>query len=131
MSHPDAPVSVDVVVKNWGDSVKPPVIKNSTVKTHIIDAVTAGAPRWILIAAYEPNRLRMNVTVIDSPVSLCKEQPSQSPDPSNGPGVAPVGAYMSPSPIGKDFFGPDAWWVNSLTGAAAGRVVVICEYAAQ
>lgn len=41
---------------------------------------------------------------------------------------APEGAYISNNSLGRDFFGPDALWINTLTGAAATRVTVIKEY---
>jgi hypothetical protein len=121
---------VEVEIKNWADHpAKPRLIKHSTFNTYIIDATNAtNNPKFMQIAAYEPHRLRCHIVVTDSPVAILNAQPKNSPDPSNGPAVAPEGAYVSPNSLGRDFFGPDPLWINSLSGAAAGRVTVIKEY---
>lgn len=125
---PDIP-TFDVRVKNWAESAKPPVVANTTVKTFTIDPAGVLAnddnSRRVQIAEYEPNRLRMVVQVIDAAVMLCKEKPTQSPDVSTvaAPGV---GRYLPNGLIEYEFFGPDAWWINSVT--AATRVTVTKEY---
>jgi hypothetical protein len=126
---PDVIPDIHVTIKNWADAAKPPRIANTTVKTYTIDpaaaAVNNNDARRIQIADYEPNRLRMVIQVIDSPVMLCKETPPTSPDVSTvaAPGT---GRYLPSSTEEYILYGPDAWWINSLT--AATRVTVTKEY---
>lgn len=125
---PDA-LAFEVTVKNWADfQVEPKGIVNTTVKTYTIDpagAVGNNDARRTQIAEYEPNRRRMVVMVIDAAVMLCKEPPTQSPEASTvaAPGT---GRFLPNSTQEYIFYGPDAWWINSVT--AATRVTVTKEY---
>jgi hypothetical protein len=125
---PDVVPDISVTIKNWAEMGKPPRIANTTVSTYTIDP--AGDPanndsRRVQISDYEPNRLRMVVMVIDAPVMLCKEPPKTSPDVSSAT-VAGTGRYLPNSVTEYIFYGPDAWWINSTTGAT--RVTVTKEY---
>lgn len=125
--YPDIP-TFDVRIKNWADSAKPPVVANTTVKTYTIDPAGAAGnndSRRTQIADYEPNRARLVIMVIDSPVMLTKEPPTSSPDTSTTatPGT---GRYLPNGLYEYVLYGPDAWWINSL--AAITRVTVTKEY---
>lgn len=128
-STPDQIPDIGVTVKNWDKAPKPtPRITNTTVKTYTIDpagVVADNNSRRIQIADYEPNRLRMVIQVIDAAVMLCKETPTNSPDASTVT-VPGVGRYLPNGLIEYAFYGPDAWWINSVT--AATRVTVTKEY---
>lgn len=107
---------------------KPRMVKNTSVKTYVIDA--AGVNPGVLsvqIAAYEPNRVRMAVFVQLSTVSLTMEAPIASPDVVAPTGI-PQGAYLKQNDNPYEFFGPDAFWLNSILGQAATPVVVVKEY---
>ncbi len=131
MTLPDTPdiPTFDVTIKNWAEAGKPPRIANTTIKTYIVDpaAVPTGNndARRVQIADYEPNRYRMVVEVIDAAVMLCKETPTNSPDVSSVT-VPGVGRFLPQGLLEREFFGPDAWWINSVT--AATRVTVTKEY---
>lgn len=116
---------VQVEVKNWAESAKPPVVRNTTLKTWVIDPAGAAGPAQVQIAAEEPTRLRMAIIVSDQPVALCKEKPSVTPD-TNTVSTAPEGAYLAVTPRPYEFFGPDAFWLNAV--GTVGRVTVIKEY---
>lgn len=127
-STPDQIPDIKVTIKNWADAAKPPRVANTTVKTYTIDPAGVAADnsaRRIQIADYEPNRLRMVIQVIDAAVLLCKEPPTQSPEVSTvaAPGT---GRYLPNGLIEYCFYGPDAWFINSV--AAATRVTVTKEY---
>lgn len=133
MTYPDPdprlaqPIQVEV--KNWPDNgvAKPPFVRRTTVKTHIVDPAGSGSGRNVQISDYEPNRLRMAILVIDAAVALTMEQPTTSPDTSTS-AVAPTGAYLPPNANAPmyEFFGPDAFWLNSL--GTITRVTVVKEY---
>lgn len=118
---------IEVNIKNWPDPpAKAPVVKNTTVKTYIIDPANASVnDRRPQIADFEPKRLRMAIYVVDSAVALTNEQPTTSPDASTATS-APQGGYLPVSTVAYELFGPDAWWLNAISGAT--RVTVIKEY---
>lgn len=118
---------VQVEIKNWADNTaKPKLVKKTTVKTYIVDAAKGPvANTYYSICDYEPKRIRMFVIVVDAAIALITESPIASPDGSTV-GVAPQGAYLPPTPVGWEFLGPDAFWINSL--GVATRVTVIKEY---
>ena len=120
---------VEVNVKNWPDPpAKPPVVKNTSVKTYIIDPANASvSDRRPQIADFEPKRLRMAIFVVDAAVAITNEQPSTSPDASTA-SSAPQGGYLPVSTVAYEFFGPDAWWLNALSTVT--RVTVVKEYGA-
>lgn len=132
MTSPVVPVPVlldEKTIRNWAEAAKPPVIKNTTAKTYLLDA--AGTPpigqgRMAQICDYEPKRVRVVIKPIDQAVALTFEPPTSSPDTSSAT-VAPQGAHLAvTNDEGYKFFGPDAMWVNSITGTT--RVTVIKEY---
>jgi hypothetical protein len=66
------------------------------------------------------------IQVIDVAVTLTNEYPVTSPDTSTA-SLAPQGLYLPPSLNERyEFFGPDAFWLNSLS--AVTRVTVMKEY---
>lgn len=131
---PEGPFAeIPVVIKNWAESAKPPRVANTTVQTVVIDSagVAGGVPRNLQIAVYESNRLRLVVQPLDHDVVLCKAVPVVSPDPAITAGSTPVGRLL---PTGAptnfyeyEFYGPDAWWINSMSGGAT-RVTITKEY---
>lgn len=131
MTHPNLPdviPDLNVTIKNWNESAKPPRISNTTVNTYTIDpagAVGNDGSRRVQIADYEPNRCRMVIEVIDAAVMLTKEKPVTSPDPSTV-AVPGTGRYLPQGLLERVFFGPDAWWINAVS--AATRVTVTKEY---
>lgn len=121
---------VPVEVKNWAPSIKPPFVKKTTIRTYILDPTGAtGVGKNVQIADYEPNRLRLAIIVCDFAVALTFDTPSTSPDPSLVT-VAPQGAYLPVNANGApyEFFGPDAFWLNSIAANTPGRVTVIKEF---
>lgn len=121
-----APVPVEI--KNWAPPVKPPVVKNTTLRTYIIDPANPDLnSRSVQITDFEPNRLRMAIQVIDASVTLLTEPPRTSPDTTTS-SLAPLGLYLPPNVAAQpyEFFGPDAFWLNSLTTVT--RVTVVKEY---
>ena len=115
-------------IKNFADPpAKPPFVKKTTIKTWIIDPTGVAGPKNTQICDYEPTRLRMAIQVIDVSVTLTRETPVTSPDTSTA-SSAPQGLYLPPNVAAQpyEFFGPDAFWLNSLT--AVTRVTVIKEY---
>lgn len=118
---------VPVEIKNWPDPpAKLPAVKNTTIRTYLITA-TGGDGVNCQIADYEPKRVRMVLYVLDAAVGLLDSIPNTSPDasiatakPSSGGGVLPT----SSNPY--EFFGPDAWWLNSL--GTTTRVTVVKEF---
>lgn len=128
-STPDQIPDVAVTIKNWADAAKPPRIANTTVKTYVVDpagvVLSNNDIRRVQIADYEPNRVRMVIQVIDAAVMLCKETPTLSPDVSSVT-VPGTGRFLPNGLIEYPLYGPDAWWINSVT--AATRVTVTKEY---
>lgn len=114
-------------IKNDAPPAKPPYVKRTTIKTWVIDPTGVNGPANVQICDYEPTRLRMAIQVIDVSVALTKESPNKSPDTSTA-SSAPQGLYLPPNVAAQpyEFFGPDAFWVNSLT--AVTRVTVVKEY---
>lgn len=130
MTQPD-PVLVRIVdfdqIKNWATPIKPPYVKKTTVKTYIIDPAGGGSGKSVQICDYEPTRMRLAIQVIDVAVALTMEAPVVSPDATTA-STAPQGQYLPPNVANKpyEYFGPDAFWLNSLT--AVTRVTVVKEY---
>lgn len=121
IAHP-----VEVAIKNWGDAVKPPIVKKTVVKTYILDPTGVNGESKYQIAAYEPNRLRMVVQTIDGACAILTEKPINSPD-SNSPTVAVQGRYLPASTANdREFLGPEVFWINALS--ASTRVTVTKEY---
>ena len=119
----DFPIPVEI--KNWADPIKPPFVRRSTFKTHVLDP--AVEPTFVQICDYEPKRYRMAINVIDVSVTLTLDVPVNSPDTTTA-SLAPQGLYL---PVNEnkapyEFFGPDAMWLNALT--AVTRVTVVKEY---
>jgi hypothetical protein len=120
---------IPVRVQNWPDVKR---YSSTTVRTYVVDPTGAtGDGKGVQIATYEPTRVRMTVRPLDSAVVLLTEPPRVSPDASIA-GVAPTqqGAVLpaNANSHSEAFFGPDAWWINSL--ATVTRVTVVKEYAA-
>lgn len=129
MTMPDERIAtpVPVEIKNWAEPVKPPYVKNTTLKTYIIDPASAIGQKNVQISDFEPRRLRLMIQVIDSGVALLTDPPTTSPDVSSTAN-ANAGLYLSPNDSGNtyEFFGPDAFWLNALTTIT--RVTVTKEY---
>jgi hypothetical protein len=117
---------VQVKVTNW----KPDYcIQNTTVKTYVLDPAAAViTQRWAQIAEYEPERARMVIQVLDSPIVLTKESPNVAPE-TTAAGVAPGQqgrVLVNNTGVEYCFYGPDAWFV--IPTAAVTRVTVTKEY---
>lgn len=126
-------VPVLVQVQNWADQpAKPPTLRNTTFRTIIVDPANPNVPdRSMQICNYEPKRARLTIQVIDSPVLLLVEPPVLSPAPAVvAAGPPPQGLYLPVSTAfeGYCFYGPDAFYLNSITGSAVGRVTIRKEY---
>jgi len=122
---------IEVVVKNFSDrDAKPPTVKKTSVRTYIIDPAAVGVNTNQQISDYEPRRLRMVIQVIDQPVTLTTEAPVKSPEPAlTAAGPAPQGRYLPNSTAFEYiFYGPDAMWLNSITGSTVTRVTVTKEF---
>lgn len=118
---PEGPIPVEI--KNWADPIKPPYVKSTTLVTYIVLANSKG----VQICDYEPKRFRMALIVVDQPVILTKVQPVSSPDTSTA-SIAPQGAHLPVTLIPYELNGPDAMWLNSVSGSTDTRVTVIKEY---
>ena len=132
MTYPDpdprTPSPVAVTVTNWAPPVKPPFVKNTTLRTYIIDPANANVnDRRVQISDFEPGRLRVAIIVVDAGVALLTDVPVTTPDTSSAT-VANQGAYLPVNVNGVpyEFFGPDSLWLNAL--ATVTRVTVIKEY---
>lgn len=129
MTSPDDRIAqpVPVTVTNWAPPVKPPFCKNTTVRTIVVDPANGNQNNYLQVSDYEPNRLRLALVVIDADVMITTDPPTTSgvasttAVPGNG-GVLPKNSGNDP----YEFFGPDAFWINSL--ATITRVTVIKEY---
>lgn len=123
---------IPVEIKNWAPTVKPRFVRSTSLKCYTIDPASADNPggRRVQIAALEPNRVRLAVQVVDASVALLVDSvPTASPDASTVTSApASGGIPLLPNLDGAwyEFFGPDAFWINSL--AAATRVNVVKEY---
>lgn len=121
---------VPVEVQNWAPPIKDPVVKTTSLKTYILDPAGTAGPKNIQITDYEPGRMRLEIQVIDVAVVLTLDPPVSSPDTctaSTAPGSG--GRYLPPNNTansGYEFYGPDAFWLNSLT--AVTRITVTKEY---
>jgi hypothetical protein len=119
-------VGLDQVIANTAPAAKNPFVKNTSLKTYVLDpAGLVGAGKYAQISDFEPRRIRMAIYVVDVAVALTMEQPVTSPDTTSA-SAAPQGLYMPPRDNPYEFFGPDAFWLNSLT--AVTRVSVVKEY---
>jgi len=121
MTPPTGPIPVEV--KNWADPIKPPYVKKTTLRTYIMPV--DGDP--FQICDYEPKRYRMAVYVVDQPVAITLGSPVDSPDISTA-SVAPQGGHLPTATTPYEFFGPDAFYLNSIVGSTATRVTVVKEY---
>jgi hypothetical protein len=127
MSAPNESGPIPVSVANWPDIKR----HSSTVlRTYVVDPTGAtGDGKGVQIATYEPSRVRMTIRPLDSSVVLLTDPPKVSPDTSAA-GVAPAqqGAVLpaNASARSEEFYGPDAFWINSLTTIT--RVTVVKEY---
>lgn len=122
-----AGTAIPLEIKNWPDPIKPPYVKSTTIKTYVIDPTGAAGPKSAQICDYEPRRYRLAIQVIDVAVTMTKESPVASPD-TTAAGIAPQGLYLPPNVATQpyEFNGPDAFFLNSLTGVT--RVTVVKEY---
>lgn len=135
MKHDDTPkVPVDIdwsEIRNWAEQfAKPRVVKTTSLKTHVVDATGAtGAGKFVQIAAYEPSRVRTLIQALDVDVVLMTQNPSASPDAAVAAGIAPVDGMVIPkaNTVPTAFYGPDALWINTISGIT--RVNVVKEYA--
>jgi len=118
---------INAEIKNWGEAARPPYVKNTTLRTYVIDPAGTAGPKNVQITDFEPRRLRMAIQVIDVAVTMTAEPPTASPDATTA-STAPQGLYMPPNVAAQpyEFFGPDAFWLNALT--AVTRVTVVKEY---
>lgn len=122
---------LDVNVKNFAEVfAKPRVVKHTTLKTWILDPANVAGPDFQQICDYEPTRIRMVIGVIDSGVILCTSVPRVSPDISTASSLPETGRHLSVSGgnVGYELFGPDAFWINTISGGAVTRVTVTKEY---
>lgn len=117
---------VPVSVTNWAPPAKLPCIKNTTIKTYILDSTKATGPSFVQISDYEPARCRLAIWVLDQNITILTDPPTETPNISAGLTVAPQGGLLPISSVPYEFFGPDAFWLNSLNATA--RVVVVKEY---
>lgn len=121
MRGPEGPIPVEI--KNWADPIKPPFVKKTTIRTYVMDV--NGKP--IAICDFEPKRYRTLLIVVDQAVIITLDNPVASPDNTTA-SIAPQGGYLPPTPVPYEFWGPDAFYLNSVSGATATRVTVIKEY---
>jgi hypothetical protein len=127
---------LEVVVKNWADSfAKPRLVRRTTTKTWTVDPTAATLAQYGAqqIAAFEPQRMRMVVQVLDAPVVILTEAPRNTPDTAtSAPGNVPEGGgrllLAGGAGVEYVFYGPDEFWINSITGATVTRVTVTKEY---
>jgi hypothetical protein len=126
VAHP-----IPVEIKNWAEPAKPPAVKNTTLRTYVLDPTGAAGPKNAQISDYEPRRMRMAIIVIDAAIALTLEPPVTSPDTSTA-SLAPQGGYLPPTATFTyanppyELFGPDAAWINNL--GTTTRVTVLKEY---
>lgn len=129
MSNDVTPVPVVIdwtEIKNFArEWAKPRVVRKTTVRTYLLDITGANGPAMIQVCDYEPSRVRMTIQPIDADITVTGESPLKSPDVSSAT-VAPQGAHLAKGIQPYEFWGPDALWLNSLTGTT--RVTVIKEY---
>jgi hypothetical protein len=128
---PKVPVDIDwSEVKNWAEKfAQPRLVKTTSMKTHVVDATGAtGAGKAVQIAAYEPARVRTLIQALDADVVLLTQNPSVVPDATVAAGIAPADGMVIPkaNTVPTEFYGPDALWINSITGVT--RVNVVKEY---
>lgn len=124
------PATLDVRVTNWPVDTKNAYangIARSTFKTYILDATGVAGPLYAQICDMEPNRKRLVIISNDADIQVTLEVPPNAPDGTTAT-LAGQGAYLPKSTVEREFFGPDAMWIKSITGATAGRVTVIKEY---
>lgn len=126
------PIPVVVIGAKWPEPVKERYVKRTTFKTYVLDAAGIDGADNVQICDYEPNRCRMVVHVIDTTVALTLESPVNSPDSADAVTNAQQGRLLPPASGSHNgeyaFFGPDAMWLNTLTGETTTRVTVTKEY---
>lgn len=115
---------VQVEVKNYSDLVaKPKLIQKTTLRTLLVDPAGVVGQKNIQICDYEPKRVRLAIQVVDFTVVISAEPPAVSPDVS----ATPQGKRLaSTTNFEYEFFGPDAFWINSTDGIA--KVSITKEY---
>lgn len=121
---------IPVEIKNWAPPIKPSnPIKKTTLRTYIIDPTGVVGQKNIQICDYEPQRMRLAIQPVDVAITITNDSPVTSPEAAPGVANSVQGSYLPPLPGNTpyEFFGPDAFWINSLTGTT-GRVTVVKEY---
>lgn len=130
------PLPVEVT-NDWRPLVKDRKASKTTFKTYVLNAAsTRPDERSVQICDYEPTRLRLVVQVIDVAVAITTESPVSSPDAASGSANTCQGRFLPPAVSGAAytitgeyvFYGPDAFWINTLSGVTTGRVTVTKEY---
>lgn len=117
---------VPVTVMNWAPPADPPCLKNTSLKTYVIDSAGAAGPTYVQISDYEPRRVRVAIWVLDQNITLLTSVPNAQSNLGVSATIAAEGALLPVSNIPYEFYGPDAFWINSLNSTA--RVVVVKEY---
>lgn len=117
---------VPVTVTNFAPPADPPCLKNTTLKTYVIDSAGVVGPTFVQITDYEPRRMRTAIWVLDQNITLLTTVPNAQSNLGISATVAAEGALLPVSNTPYEFFGPDAFWINSLNATA--RVVVVKEY---
>lgn len=115
-------------IRNTASVWATPRIKNTSIKTYILDpaAVNPGVTD-IQIATYEVNRKRVAIAVTGGDVLVTTDIPVSAPDVAPPVGI-PAGGVLTAQAVVYEFFGPDALWLNTITGEAAATVTVVKEY---
>lgn len=117
---------VPVQITNWAPPAKPPEIKNTSLKTYVLDSAGVAGPTNVQISDFEPRRVRTAIWVLDQNITLLTSAPNAMSNLGVSATVAAEGALLPVSNIPYEFFGPDAFWINSLNSTA--RVIVVKEY---
>lgn len=124
---------IPVVVKNFSDhDAKPPMVRSTSLHTYVLDSSNASVTGMAQIATYEPRRYRTIIQVLDAPVALTLETPRKTPDIASvaaGPDQPQGRVLPSSTSFEYILYGPDAFWLNTITGSTATRVTVTKEYA--
>lgn len=125
---PVAEVALSQDIKNWATEIaKPRVIRKTTIQTIRLDpAGTNGAPAKYPLCDFEPLRAALKIMPIDKPVCLTLDSPLQTPDVDNV-ATAPQGGYLPVTNRFYEFYGPDAFFLNTVAGGAT-RVTIVKEY---
>lgn len=119
---------VKVHVENWQKPVEY-CVQNTTLKTYVLDPAATNVPdRWKQICEYEPERVRLVIQVLDSPIVLTKEAPNNAPETTAAATAPGQNGRVLSNNTGVEycFYGPDAFFV--IPTAAVTRVTVTKEY---